>query len=66
MYVCVCNAVTDREIRAAHAQGVRSVTELRESTGVASCCGACEDTAEEILVQGCTNDGCACMSGAVA
>lgn len=66
MYVCVCNAVTDSEIRAAHAQGVRSVSELRETTGVASCCGACEETAEALLVQGCAGDGCACAAAAVA
>lgn len=49
MYVCVCNAVTDREIAAAKERGVSTLPELSEATGVASCCGACAETAHEIL-----------------
>jgi bacterioferritin-associated ferredoxin len=49
MYVCVCNAVTDREIRQCAELGARTVDELRDALGVASCCGKCERTAREIL-----------------
>ena len=49
MYVCVCKAVTDKQIRRAAARGVDNLYELRESLGVASGCGGCADTAESIL-----------------
>lgn len=49
MYVCICNAVTDREIRRAREAGVESLSELSETLGVASCCGSCAEHAEAIL-----------------
>jgi len=49
MYVCICKAVTDREIRKAAAKGADNLYELRESLGVASGCGGCADHAQEIL-----------------
>lgn len=49
MYVCICNSVTDKQIRRAAAKGVDNLLELREALGVASCCGSCADTAESIL-----------------
>jgi bacterioferritin-associated ferredoxin len=52
MYVCVCNAVTDREIRQCAELGVRTVDDLRDSLGVASCCGKCEGVAREVLAGG--------------
>ncbi len=61
MYVCVCNAVTESQIRDARALGARSLPELRDVTGVASCCGACEEIAHEILAEhGCATQNCAC------
>ncbi len=49
MYVCICKSVTDKQIRRAAAQGVDNVVELRAALGVASGCGRCADTAQEIL-----------------
>ena len=49
MYVCVCKAVTDKQIRRAAARGVDNLYELREALGVASGCGSCADAAESIL-----------------
>ena len=49
MYVCVCKAVTDKQIRRAAARGVDNLYELREALGVASGCGSCADTAKSIL-----------------
>lgn len=51
MYVCICNAVTDHEIREARDRGIRTLERLREETGVASCCGACEPEAQAILAE---------------
>jgi bacterioferritin-associated ferredoxin len=49
MYVCICNAVTERAIREAAQAGVRSLTELRHRTGCGDCCGSCVDLAGQIL-----------------
>ena len=49
MYVCVCNAITDKQIRKAAKSGVRTVWELQSELGVASGCGSCTETAAEIL-----------------
>ena len=49
MFVCVCNAVTDHEIREHARRGVDSLEELRMRTGCADCCGQCIDEAEAIL-----------------
>ena len=51
MYVCICNAITDKQIRRAAASGVDNLYELRERLGVASSCGSCADHAQSILSQ---------------
>ena len=51
MYVCVCNAITDREIRQAAELGATSIEALKDGLGVATCCGTCESCAIEILQQ---------------
>ena len=42
MYVCICNAVTEREIRQAVALGVTTLKELREGLGVAATAASAE------------------------
>ena len=49
MYVCICNAITDKQIRRAAKNGVSSLYELRGELGVAAGCGSCAHTAEQIL-----------------
>jgi len=49
MYICVCNAVTDREVRGAVALGVRSFADLKSTLGVGSCCGRCEEFATRLV-----------------
>ncbi len=51
MYVCVCNGITDQEIRAEVAQGVSSLDELTRRTGCGDCCGSCVEFAAEILAE---------------
>ena len=51
MYVCVCNAVTDRDIGSAVADGCGSLRELREQLGVGACCGRCTGCARDVLHQ---------------
>ncbi|MEM7763340.1 MAG: (2Fe-2S)-binding protein [Pseudomonadota bacterium] len=49
MYVCICQAITDRQIEKAIDAGIDSVDKLRDTLGVASCCGSCEETAAEMV-----------------
>ncbi|AUB81007.1 (2Fe-2S)-binding protein [Candidatus Thiodictyon syntrophicum] len=49
MYVCVCNAVTDRQIRAAVRAGASSLNDLREGLGLGGTCGTCLPCAAEVL-----------------
>ncbi|CAG0981429.1 hypothetical protein MTYP_01784 [Methylophilaceae bacterium] len=49
MYVCVCHAVTDSQIRNAICEGACSMRELRQRLGVASECGRCSHCALGIL-----------------
>lgn len=56
MYVCICNAVTDREIRDAARRGVRSMEALSAQLKVATCCGRCRDCAREVLTAALANE----------
>jgi bacterioferritin-associated ferredoxin len=49
MYVCICNAVTDKQIRKAAQAGVEDLWGLQRELGVAVGCGACKEMAAEIL-----------------
>jgi len=49
MYVCICNEVTDREIKHATNKGACSMKDLRNSLNVATTCGRCADCAKGLL-----------------
>ena len=49
MYVCICNAITDKQIRQAAESGVRDLWGLQRELGVAAGCGSCTEMASEIL-----------------
>jgi bacterioferritin-associated ferredoxin len=51
MYVCLCNAVSDRDLERAAASGCRSFREVQALTRVSTCCGRCEPTAREIVAR---------------
>ena len=51
MYVCICNGVTDHQIREAAASGCRSVAELTMRTGCGATCGSCLEMAAAVLEQ---------------
>jgi bacterioferritin-associated ferredoxin len=48
MYVCICRAVTDGQIRAAVEEGVTSIGGLRETLGCSSQCGKCVNHVKQI------------------
>lgn len=49
MYVCVCNAVTEQAIKDAAREGVQTMKQLRDTLGVATCCGRCAGCAHKVL-----------------
>lgn len=49
MYVCVCKAVTDTQIKHAISEGVSSRRELFKCLGVGSDCGKCNPQIKELL-----------------
>jgi bacterioferritin-associated ferredoxin len=49
MYVCLCNPVTDRDIRGCVRQGARTLSDLQAELGVAAQCGSCAAAALEII-----------------
>ena len=51
MYVCICNAITDKQIRAAAEAGATDLWGLQAELGVATNCGSCKDVAAEILAE---------------
>lgn len=51
MYVCICNAVTDRQIRAKAREGCASLRELSRATGCSTTCGKCAPLARQIFIE---------------
>ena len=51
MYICICNAVTERQIEAKIADGANSFEQLQKQLQVATCCGSCRDAAEACLAR---------------
>ena len=49
MYVCICNAITERQVRECASQGTCSVEELEALLGIGAGCGRCRECAAEIL-----------------
>jgi bacterioferritin-associated ferredoxin len=49
MYVCLCQRISDRQIRESVHRGASSFEEVKEMLPVASCCGCCEETARDVV-----------------
>lgn len=49
MYVCICNGVTEQQVRDAADAGCASVAELTMRTGAGANCGSCVGLAAELL-----------------
>ena len=62
MYVCLCKAVTDGQVRAAAAAGAREVAEFGLACGAAPGCGGCHRLLAHLLatcpVPICAQEGC--------
>ena len=51
MYICLCNAITDRQIVRAAEQGARTPKDLAHNLGVGLGCGRCVSCAKDLLVE---------------
>mgnify|MGYP001317277382 CR=1 FL=1 len=51
MFVCVCNGITERQVREAIDQGACSLQDLTACLGVASGCGTCAEFTVRLLDQ---------------
>jgi bacterioferritin-associated ferredoxin len=51
LYICVCNAVTERDVEHAIAHGATNMKALNRELGVGSQCGACAKCTKECLAK---------------
>jgi len=49
MYICICNAITERDVRECVRKGCCSMDELSVELGVGTSCGRCRPVASDIL-----------------
>ena len=49
LYICICNAVTEKAVRECARNGACSLEQLSFELGVGSGCGRCRDCASELL-----------------
>jgi bacterioferritin-associated ferredoxin len=55
MYICICNAITERQIVNAVALGARSTRDLARELGVGLGCGRCMSCAKTLLTESVAN-----------
>ena len=51
MYICVCNAMTDADIKQAVEEGANSMSHLESKLGVSNQCGTCACDAKRCLTE---------------
>ena len=51
MYVCVCNALTEGEVRQAIDEGALTTCQLRKKLDAERVCGSCDDCLEDYLAE---------------
>ncbi len=49
MYICICNAISDREIIEAQQNGYKTIEQISQHLGVGDCCGRCIESAKDVL-----------------
>ena len=49
MYICICNAITERQLRECARSGACSVDQLKSELGVGAGCGRCLECATDLL-----------------
>jgi bacterioferritin-associated ferredoxin len=58
VYICICNAVTQRQVEECAKAGVHSLDQLAFELGVGAGCGRCKECAVGVLrgIHGCDED----------
>ena len=51
MYICICNAITVKQLLKAQQSGCHSIDDIIQELGVGDCCGSCLDKAEDLLIE---------------
>jgi bacterioferritin-associated ferredoxin len=51
MYVCICRAVTDREVKSAIDLGARTVQAVTQACCAGDDCGACHEMIEDMIAE---------------
>jgi len=51
MFVCICSAVSDRQVEAAISSGADTLDALAAKTGAGACCGSCRPLLLDIIEQ---------------
>ncbi|MCC7060632.1 MAG: (2Fe-2S)-binding protein [Burkholderiaceae bacterium] len=71
MIICICRAVSDRQIRSSISQGASSIAQVRAELGAGGCCGKCAPQVRQMIQQhasgqqcGSTGAACACALAA--
>lgn len=64
MYVCICKAVTERQIHSCLSEGTDTLEGLQDRLGVATCCGRCRCEVERVLDEHCAGCGKGCAARA--
>lgn len=60
MYVCICHAITEKEVVAQVKAGSTTYSQIQFELGVGTCCGQCADHARTVIDQACADcTGCA-------
>ena len=49
MYICICNQVSESQLRDEIERGANTVRQLRESLGVTNQCGKCGDCVKQCV-----------------
>ena len=61
MYICICNAVTERQVRECAERGVNTLDQLAIDTGLGIGCGRCKEFASDLLEDlQCQREQCQC------
>lgn len=66
MFVCICNAITDHQIKESVAAGANSLSDLKDQLGVATCCGCCAELATSFITASAIGNGQTHMISGIA
>ena len=50
MYVCICEGVTEDQVRSAVACGARTIEDVGEARAAGTCCGSCHGEIDVFLL----------------